>query len=46
MYPLLITVSDDQSRVTLTPIEGYEHDYINGNFVDVRDITLDTLTTC
>ena len=25
----------DHTRVTLTPIEGAEHDYINANFIDV-----------
>ena len=33
----IFVVSDDHSRVTLKPIEGYEHDYINGNFIDVRE---------
>ena len=33
-------ISDDHSRVTLTPIEGHEHDYINGNFIDVSWITM------
>ena len=28
--------ADDHSRVVLTPVEGAEHDYINGNFVPVR----------
>ena len=30
-FPLTV----DHSRVHLRPVEGYEHDYINGNFIDV-----------
>ena len=27
--------TDDHSRVTITPIEGHPHDYINANFLSV-----------
>ena len=30
--------TDDHSRVHLIPVEGHEHDYINGNFIDVRQL--------
>ena len=28
-------IIDDDNRVVLQPIEGYEHDFINASYVDV-----------
>ena len=35
IYIIFNSVTVDETRVILTPIEGAEHDYINANFIDV-----------